>query len=211
VSKQFGSFKVLDSISEEIELGKLTAIFGNSGSSKSTLLSVISGLLRPTTGKVICEDIDIWKLNEKELDKFRFDNFSFIFQTHNLFNQLTSLQNIEIVLKWGTNFSRKEIRNKSIKILEELGLSHRLNTRPIYLSGGERQRVSVARAMVKNPKYLFADEPTSALDSKNGKKVIDMLKDQTKKGVAVILVTHDERLKSISDKIIKMEDGKITI
>lgn len=182
---------------------------GPSGSGKSTALGVISGLMRPDSGSVLFDNIDIWKMNDVELERFRLINCSYIFQHHNLFPALTAIENVEIILRWGFGVNKSDARIKSEQILDELNLLHRANTRPIDLSGGEKQRVAIARAMVKNPKFIFADEPTSALDAENGQIAIELLKEQAYKGATVVVVTHDERLYKHADRIFKIENGKI--
>ena len=209
IRKTFGSFVAIKDINLEIKQGKLVYLNGESGSGKTTLMGIMSGILKADSGQILYDNNDISLLNEKALDKFRLDNFSFVFQSYNLFTALTAVQNVEIFLKWGFGYSSKECRAKSEAILADLGLSHRLNVRPYLLSGGEKQRVAIARAMVKRPKYLFADVPTSALDSKNGSLIVKLLKEQVEKGTTVILISHDERIKKYADTIIKIEDGAI--
>lgn len=209
INKSYGNQKVLNNINCCFEQGKLTCVIGPSGSSKTTLLGIASCLLKPDSGKVILNHKNLLRLDEVGLDKCRLDNFSFVFQTPNLFNALTVLQNVEIILRWGSKLDKKTIRNKAIKALSELGLESKLNFRPNILSGGEKQRVSIARAIVKDPIYIFADEPTSALDWTNGEKVIKLFQNQINKKIGVVVVTHDHRLEKYADKIIKMDDGKI--
>lgn len=209
VWKYYGDFAAVRGVSCEIEQGKVTLIEGASGSSKTTLLGIMSGLLKPTSGTVNCNGTDIWSLTEKQLDKCRLDNFSFVFQTPNLFPALSSLDNVKLMLKWGTSLDSKAMDILAREVLCELGLEHRLHIRPQLLSGGERQRVAIARAMVKKPKYIFADEPTSALDWISGKKVVELLKSEAQKGVGVVIVSHDARIEKYTDKIIRMENGQI--
>lgn len=193
----------------EFEQGRCIYVQASSGEGKTTFLSILSGLMKPDSGEVKFGNTSLYDLSDKELDKFRLEYCSYIFQTPNLFLALTVLENLEIFLNWSGVKSYKERIQRSTEILTELGLGHRLNIRPSQLSGGERQRVAIARAMVKRPKFLFADEPTSALDFGRAKSVIELLKDQTKKGVCVVIITHDKRLNSYADKIYGISEGKL--
>ncbi len=207
VFKYYGEFAALRGVSCEIEQGKVYCIMGPSSSGKTTLLGIMSGLLKPSSGIVECNNTSLWDLDEKQLDKYRLDNFSFVFQGFNLFNSLTAIQNVEIILKMGFSVPKQERFSRSKALLEELGLHNSLYKRPNILSGGEKQRVSIARAMIKNPKFVFADEPTSALDWTSSINVMNIFKNQANKGAAIILVTHDSRIAEFSDKIFKIQDG----
>lgn len=210
INKSFDGYQVLKHIDLEIKNKEFVILSGSSGSGKSTLLGIMSGILHPSSGIVSFGNINnIYDLTSTQLDKFRLDNCSFIFQSYNLFPALTALQNVEIVLRWGTNLAKSERFDRAAAILDELNMTSRMHYRPALLSGGEKQRVAIARAMVKSPKYLFADEPTSALDWHNGKHVVELLRKQTDKGTSIVLVTHDYRLNKYADRIVKMENGEI--
>jgi putative ABC transport system ATP-binding protein len=200
----------LKDVSVELHRGEMNLLMGPSGSGKSTLLAVLSALLRPDAGTVKAHGRDVWTMTDQEMEKFRLDHCSYIFQGYNLFPALTARQQLEVVLQWGEGVNRREARQRADKVLDQLGLSHRAHLRPNVLSGGEKQRVAIARAMVKNPSFVFADEPTSALDWENGQLVMDMLKDQARmRGTTVLVVTHDHRLEKYADRIFSMADGSL--
>ena len=209
ITKAFGDQVVLNEACGVFEQGKMYFIEAASGEGKTTFMGILSGLMKPDSGEIKYGDINLYDLSDSDLDKFRLEYCSYIFQTPNLFPALTVLQNLEVFLRWGGVKSHKERIDRATAILTELGLGHRLHIRPAQLSGGERQRVAIARAMVKNPKFLFADEPTSALDFNRAKSVIELLKDQTKKGVCVVIITHDKRLNNYADKIYGIYEGKL--
>lgn len=203
------STTVLAGVDLSIYAGELSLIMGPSGSGKSTLLAAMSGLLRPDEGKVIAKGTDLWSLSSKQLDRFRLINFGFVFQGFNLFASLTARQQIEIVLKYG-GYDSREATARADQALAEVGLAKRADLRPLELSGGEKQRTAIARALAKEPKFLFADEPTSALDSENGQTVIKLLRKAAYEHEALVLcVTHDARLVEYADRLIRIEDGHI--
>jgi putative ABC transport system ATP-binding protein len=200
---------VLKNLSVELFPGKLTLIMGPSGSGKSTFLSVVSGLLKPDSGKVLVDGTDLWRMPERKIERFRLDKFGFIFQGFNLFASLTATEQILIVLKYAgkTGFEAARIAGE---VLDEVGLSKVKHLRPIQLSGGEKQRVAIARALAKRPAFLFADEPTSALDKENGQIVIGLLHKAAKvHGATILAVSHDPRLLPHADRVIRIEDGVI--
>ncbi len=187
---------------------QLTLLMGPSGSGKSTLLAMISGLLKPDEGQVLAMNQDIWGHSKVEMEKFRLKWCSYIFQGCNLFPALNARQQLELVLRWGVGVSGREARDRSMEMLETLGLGKKAHLRPAQLSGGEKQRVAIARALVKQPELLFADEPTSALDWENGQSVIELLhKAAHERGAMVLVVTHDARLMAYADRVLHMEDG----
>lgn len=201
----------LREVNLELHRGEMNLLMGPSGSGKSTLLAVLSALLRPDAGQVKAHGQDVWSMTDDQMEKFRLDHCSYIFQGYNLFPALTARQQLEVVLQWGEGVSKREARVRSDRVLGQLGLSHRADMRPMALSGGEKQRVAIARALVKNPSFVFADEPTSALDWENGKQVMDLLKEQARqRGATVLVVTHDHRLESYADRIFAMADGSLT-
>jgi putative ABC transport system ATP-binding protein len=183
---------------------------GPSGSGKSTLLAMISGLLQPDQGQVLAMNQDLWNRSKVELERFRLQHCSYIFQGCNLFPALTARQQLELVLRWGEGASARDARRRAMEMLEQLGLGRKAHLRPAQLSGGEKQRVAIARALVKKPDLLFADEPTSALDWENGQQVIQLLHQAAhERGAMVLVVTHDARLVEYADRIFHMEDGKM--
>jgi len=199
----------LKGINLEIKENEFISIVGPSGAGKSTLLHLIGTLEKPDSGTVKYNDIDIYKLNDKELSDFRNKNLGFVFQFHHLLPEFTAIENVMLpVLIGGLN--KDEAMDKAKILLENLNLSHRFTHRPQELSGGEQQRVAIARALINNPKVLLADEPTGNLDSKNAQEVINLfkkLRDECKR--TIILVTHQESFAKISDRIVYIKDGVI--
>ena len=214
ISKAFVAGKITLQVIKDSALdvypGELTLVVGPSGSGKSTMLSMMSGLLRPDTGQVMALGVDVWRLDEASLDRFRLHNCGFVFQGFNLFSGLTALENVILPLQYlGVPASQADHRAR--RVLDEVGLASRMHLHPAELSGGEKQRVAIARALVKDPALIFADEPTSALDKTNGQIVIDLLRRiAVDHGATVLGVTHDPRLLSHADRVIELEDGRIT-
>jgi putative ABC transport system ATP-binding protein len=214
LSKGFGQGETrslaVQGVSLPLHRGELALLMGPSGSGKSTLLAMISGLLRPDSGKVLALKEDLWDRSQVDLERFRLNHCSYIFQGCNLFPALTARQQLELVLRWGEGVSGSEARSRSQDMLNQLGLAKKGHLRPAQLSGGEKQRVAIARALVKQPQLLFADEPTSALDWENGQGVIDLLhKAAHDRGAMVLVVTHDARLMAYADQVYHMEDGRL--
>ena len=189
--------------------GQLTLIMGPSGCGKTTLLSVLSGLLPPTTGQVLVGDCDLYALSATERREFRRQHVGFIFQGFHLFPTLTVREQLEMVLCWGEGLSAAGAAQQSQKMLDELNLAHQAELLPQQLSGGEQQRVAIARAFIKAKADLFfADEPTSALDWDHGKQVMDILSLSAHKRLCTVLVVaHDPRVMPFADRILHMEDG----
>lgn len=208
--KGAGKVEILKGIDLQIEMGEIALVMGPSGSGKSTLLAAVSGLMKPDSGSVIALGVDLWSMSRGKIDKFRLRNCGFIFQGFNLFPALTASQQIEVLLKF-VGIKKAERKKTAREILEAVGLGHRINNRPDKLSGGEKQRVAIARALAKRPKLVFADEPTSALDGENGQLAMELLRKAAKEqGATVLCVTHDVRLAKYADRIITIEDGRIT-
>lgn len=213
VKRSYVSGKIVNNVLKGISLdllpGKLTLIMGPSGSGKSTLLSVISGLLRPDSGNITVNGTDIWNLTEHQIEKFRLNNFGFIFQGFNLFSSLNALEQVIILLKY-TGKKEQEAEAVASEVLDEVGLSKVKHLKPLQLSGGEKQRVAIARALAKKPAFLFADEPTSSLDKENGQIVVGLLHKAAKiHGTTIFAVSHDPRLLPHADRVILIEDGII--
>lgn len=199
----------LNGVSIQIEKGEMVAITGTSGSGKSTLMHIIGGLDTPHKGEIIVNNINLAKAGRAKLARYRNKTIGFVFQTFNLEPQLTTLENVELPLIF-SNIKRKKRRELAMDAIKKVGLEDRTNHKPSELSGGQRQRVSIARAIVNSPGIILADEPTGNLDSKNGRKIIDLLRDLNKKeGVTVVIVTHDEDIARAADRIIKIKDGEI--
>ena len=192
--------KALENINLEIKTGEFVAIIGESGSGKSTLLSVLSTLLKPTSGDIVYENINYKKI--KNIDDFRKQNIGFIFQFHYLINYLTIKENINLA-------NEKASENEIFELLKLLGIENLINKYPDEISGGQRQRVAIARALINNPKVIFADEPTGNLDSKNSLNVFELFSELSKKGTTIVVATHDKELAKLAHKIYEVKDGKI--
>lgn len=196
----------LKAINLNIERGELVAIMGPSGSGKTTLLNLIGCLDIPTSGNYYLEDKEVSRLSSRELAGIRGQKIGFIFQTFNLLSRLTALANVELGLTYVGGVDRK----RALEALSKVGLSERVNHRPIELSGGEQQRVAIARAVVKSPSLFLADEPTGQLDSRSGEEVISLLTSlHAEHGITLIIVTHDLNIANHCHRIIRLKDGEI--
>jgi putative ABC transport system ATP-binding protein len=190
--------------------GEMLFIVGPSGSGKTTLLSMISGILRPTSGTVTVKGIDLWTQNNDQLADFRLHTIGFVFQDYHLFPRLTAAENVAIPLllqdrDWNDSIAQAN------KYLEIVGLKGRGEMLPVKLSGGEQQRVAIARAIVSSPEILIFDEPTASLDGDTGKMIISFVKSKVLNAKrCILIVTHDARINEYADRIIHMEDGRIT-
>ena len=213
VSKVFGSGNTEVVAVEKVDLhvvaGELVLIMGPSGSGKTTLLSMLGGLLRPTEGRIWVAGEELTGLSERRLSEVRRRLVGFVFQSFNLLEALNVMENVEIALDVAGNHG-SEARETASKLLSRLGLGERLRFRPRSLSGGEKQRVSLARALVNETRVILADEPTANLDAKNGREVMSLLKAVTReKDRAVVVVSHDERIRSVADRVLWLEDGRL--
>ena len=205
ISKIYGEhddFMALNNLSLQVFTGQFVVVLGASGSGKSTLLNLIGGMDEASEGEINFAGVDITKLTEKTIARYRREVVGFIFQFYNLMPNLSAIENVEIAeLDYGM---------KAIDALKLVGLEDKQFHFPSELSGGEQQRVSIARAIVKNPKILLCDEPTGALDSKNGKKIIQLLLDINKnKDKIIVVVTHNSAIAECADRVLKISDGKI--
>ena len=199
----------MDSVNLNIEKGKIYAIMGHSGSGKSTLIQILGTLDNLSSGKLLINGIDISKCNENEKADIRMNQIGFVFQSFYLNPKLTAIENVMLPLYINKNVSRSERKKHAFELLNKFGLANRANHYPKELSGGEQQRVAIARAIVNNPNYILADEPTGNLDKENEVKVFDILKELSKKGKGVVIVSHNEIVKKYADEILYMEDGKL--
>ena len=191
-------------ISFEIEKGELAIILGSSGAGKSTVLNILGGMDTNDEGNVLIDGKDISTFNEKELTNYRRNDVGFVFQFYNLVPNLTAKENVELASE-----IVKDALNAT-EVLQSVGLGERIDNFPAQLSGGEQQRVAIARAVAKNPKLLLCDEPTGALDYHTGKQVLKILQDMVRKeGATVVIVTHNQALAPIADRVIHMHDAKI--
>ena len=203
-----GALVILEGITLEINQGESVAIVGASGSGKTTLLSLLAGLDSPSEGAIVLGgDQDITMMSEAQRAKLRGEMVGFVFQTFQLLSSLTALENVMLP---GELRSDPQAEDNAKKLLDRVGLGHRLQHYPRQLSGGEQQRVAIARAFASNPKILFADEPTGNLDAKTGTKIIDLLFDLNADfGTTLVLVTHDARLASRCERSILIEAGQL--
>ncbi len=190
----------LENINLEIKSGEFIAIIGESGSGKSTLLSILSTLLKPTSGDIVYENTNYKDI--KNIDDFRKNNIGFIFQFHYLINYLSVKENINLA-------NEKASKEEIFDLLKLLGIENLMDKYPNEISGGQRQRVAIARALINNPKIIFADEPTGNLDSKNSLNVFELFKTFANKGTTIIVATHDKSLAQLANKIYEVKDGKI--
>ena len=200
--------RALDGISFSVEKGAFVAVIGPSGSGKSTLLHILGGVDRPTSGRVLMDGKDVYAQNEEQLAIFRRRQVGLIYQFYNLIPVLNVTENITLpVLMDGQKVNRDRLK----ELITTLGLTGRENHLPNQLSGGQQQRVSIGRALMNAPAVVLADEPTGNLDSKNIKEIVDLLKISNEKyGQTLIVITHDESIALQADRIISIDDGKIT-
>jgi len=200
--------KALDSIDINIEQGECVAIMGPSGSGKSTLLNMLGCLDTPSSGQYYLADDDVSKLSDDELSRIRGKRIGFIFQSYNLIQQLNVIENIEVPMYY-QGIHESVSNQKATELAEMVGLGDRLKHRPYELSGGQQQRVAIARALANDPVILLADEPTGNLDSKSGQEILDILVMLHENGKTLIIVTHDEKIGAMSQRTIKLLDGRV--
>lgn len=209
ITKQYQSLKVLDDISLDIESGKITVIVGPSGAGKSTLLQILGTLDLPDLGTIAYDNEKVNDFNANKLAKFRNENIGFVFQFHHLLPEFTALENV-CIPAFINKTSKKEAETKALELLDLLGLKQRQHHKPSEMSGGEQQRVAVARALINNPKVIFADEPSGNLDSENAQNLHQLffkLREELKQ--TIVVVTHNEQLANMADRKLEMKDGQI--
>lgn len=201
--------QVLFDINLRISPGEIIILTGQSGSGKTTLLSLIGGLRSVQEGSLRILGQELYRANEDKLVQLR-RQIGYIFQAHNLLQFMSARQNVQMSVELHNNISEQEACAKSEAILKAVGLDNRVNYYPHSLSGGQKQRVAIARALVSHPNLVLADEPTAALDSKTGREVVDLMQRLAKEqGCTILLVTHDNRILDIADRITHMEDGRL--
>jgi putative ABC transport system ATP-binding protein len=213
LSKTFGTgdltVHAVNAVDLTVEKGEFTAIVGPSGSGKTTLLNMLGGLDVPSSGEVWIDDTNIARLNDKELIDFRLNNIGFVFQAYNLIPVLSAYENTEFIMLL-QNRPEDERKARVTKLLTEVGLADKTDSRPGQLSGGQQQRVAVARALASKPKFVLADEPTANLDSKSTENLLDiMYRLNQEEHITFLFSTHDQRVIDRAKRIITLEDGKI--
>ena len=195
----------VDGMTFDIERGELVVVVGPSGAGKTTLLNMLGGMDACSSGTIMLDGREISAFSEKELTYYRRYDIGFVFQFYNLVQNLTALENVELA----SQICKDPLDAGTV--LKQVGLGHRLDNFPAQLSGGEQQRVSIARALAKNPKLLLCDEPTGALDYNTGKAILKLLQDTCrKKGMTVILITHNSAIAPMADRVIKIKNGKVS-
>ena len=205
---KYENFQALHNLNVSFKSGELVSIVGESGSGKSTLMNLIGGLDSDFTGNIIACDQDLSKLSDKELDKYRKDKVGFVFQSFNLISHLSILDNVTLALTL-SNVSEKEKIECATNMLKLVGLETQIKKKPTQLSGGQKQRVAIARALINNPDIIIADEPTGALDTSTTMQILKILKEIADSGKLVIMVTHSEKVASISSRVVEISDGRI--
>ena len=214
IRKDFGdgasTTRVLHDIDIGFQAGAMSMLVGPSGCGKTTLISIIAGILTPTTGSVQVFEQRLDELKDTALVKFRLKNIGFIFQQYNLLPTLTAAENASVALA-ASGFSRKVAVERASNMLDRLGLGDHINKLPSQLSGGQQQRVAIARALVHEPRLVVCDEPTAALDAASGQRVMELMREvAVAPNRACIVVTHDNRIFDFADRMVEMEDGRIS-
>jgi putative ABC transport system ATP-binding protein len=209
LTKSFGEVKVVKRVNFSLKSGEFVSLLGASGCGKSTLLSLLGGLERPSDGEVYLDGSLLNTLDEDELALLRRKKLGIVFQSFNLIPTLNALENVALPL-FPVRMPNEEKRRKAARLLDQVGLSHRITHRPGEMSGGERQRTAIARSLINNPRVVLADEPTGNLDTATGQEIIKLLISLSKEqGVALLVATHDQKLAQASERVIFMKDGEI--
>ena len=198
----------LREVSLEVKAGEFVAIMGPSGCGKSTLLNILGLLSSPSEGTYMLDGKDVSTLSESDRIKLRKGALGFVFQSFNLIDELNVTENIELPLLY-MNVPSKDRKEAVKKVIDRVAMGHRAKHFPAQLSGGQQQRVAIARAVISNPKLILADEPTGNLDSKNGREVMELLKELHREGTTIVMVTHSQRDASYADRTINLFDGQI--
>jgi putative ABC transport system ATP-binding protein len=202
--------RAVDGVSLSVQSGEFLALLGSSGSGKSSVLNLIAGLDRPTSGSVIVQDRDLAKLSREELAKYRLRVVGMVFQSFNLIASMTVIENVELPLRFA-EVDRSRRQSLAREALERVGLKARMDHRPSELSGGEQQRAALARALINRPQLLLADEPTGNLDSRTGTEIMDMVRSFNRElGMTVVMVTHERALaERYAERMIFLADGQL--
>ena len=209
ISKSYKDAIVLNNVSLEINKGDFTAVMGPSGSGKSTLLYSISSMDNPDEGEVIFEGIDVYKLSESELSKFRLNKMGFVFQNSQMLKNLSIFDNIILPGMVAKRESIEVVRARATELMSKMGIEDIKDRDIREVSGGQLQRAAICRAMINSPEILFMDEPTGALNSEAASQVMEILKKLNQEGISIMLVTHDAKMASMAKKIIYIKDGKL--
>lgn len=202
--------QALKGIDLSVQRGEFISVMGPSGSGKSTLLSILGGLDQASEGQYNLEGVDITELKDTEMSRIRNRHFGFVFQSYNLFPELTAMENVMVPLMYA-KVGMKERKERAAQLLQSMGLGHRMDHYPNQLSGGEQQRVAVARALANNPTLLLADEPTGNLASHQGKEIMEIFTRLNAEGVTVVLVTHDPTVGAYGKRLVGLKDGMVVI
>lgn len=209
IHKKYGDLQILKGVSLEVRAAEILAIVGSSGAGKTTLLQILGTLDKADSGTLLIDGIDVTRLNNNDISKFRNQSIGFVFQFHQLLPEFTALENVCLPGFIGKR-NKKEVKDRAKELLDYLGLKDRYEHKPNQLSGGEKQRVAVARALINSPKIVFADEPSGNLDSVNSKELYRLFdKIRTDFGNSFVIVTHDEELSSLADRKVTISDGSI--
>jgi putative ABC transport system ATP-binding protein len=213
VTKVYGSGEravtALDNVGLKAHAGEVVVVMGPSGSGKTTLLTIAGALLRPTRGTVRLCGVNVTEMSENELASIRREKVGFVYQSFNLLEALTALENVRLVTRDGV-LNGLTAADRARDLLDTLGLSHRANALPKHLSDGEKQRVAIARALAKDPALMLADEPTANLDAKRGQEVAQLLRQKAlEMDKAVVIVSHDHRIRELAHRVVLLEDGRL--
>ena len=209
ISKSYKDAIVLNNVSLEINKGDFTAVMGPSGSGKSTLLYSISSMDNPDEGEVIFEGIDVYKLSESELSKFRLNKMGFVFQNSQMLKNLSIFDNIILPGMVAKRESIEVVRARATELMSKMGIEDIKDRDIREVSGGQLQRAAICRAMINSPEILFMDEPTGALNSEAASQVMEILKKLNQEGISIMLVTHDAKMASMAKNVIYIKDGKL--
>ena len=209
IHKHYAQLHVLKGVNITVNKGEIVSIVGSSGAGKSTLLHILGTLDTPDSGEIFITGVPVHSLKGRKLAAFRNTQIGFVFQFHHLLPEFTALENV-CIPGWVAGRRKKEVQEEAVKLLKLLGLGERLENKPNALSGGEQQRVAVARALINKPAIVFADEPTGNLDSKNAKELHDLFVQLRRDfNQTFLIVTHNEELAGMSDRVLHMKDGLI--